>query len=79
MSEAQRMCEGGKMIGDLEDNWYMGPQPIDIPTLEELRERTSMLTGLFKITDGRGNRLTIRIGDRELIIEPYNDANEPRR
>lgn len=64
------------MLGDLEDNWYMGPQPIDIPTLGELRERTSMLTAKYPLSDGKGNKLIIRMGAHELIIEPYNDQAE---
>lgn len=56
----------------LRDNWYMGTQPVDIKTLADLRDRTEGFTGKYKLSDSRGNNLTLRIGDNGLIIEPYN-------
>lgn len=60
------------MLGNLEDNWYMGTKPVEIETLQDLIDRTYGFTKKYKLSDGHGNKLTIRMGKYELIIEPYN-------
>lgn len=52
----------------LDDNWYMGTKPIQIKTLGDLLERTRGLSLEFDLVDKNGNSLTLRMGDKVLII-----------
>lgn len=60
----------------LRDNWFMGPAPIQIKTLGDLILRTEGFCLNFKLTDGNGNDLTIRMNLEEggLIIEPQGGS-----
>ena len=52
-----------------EDNWFMGKQQSPIETLGDLIDKTESFTRTYRLSDGQGNGLAIRMGNKELIIE----------
>jgi hypothetical protein len=70
---AAEQLKGETMIPGnfLQDNWYMGPGKADIDTLRDLFDLLDGFSSTFRLEDGNGNKLTMRMGeDGVLIIEP---------
>jgi hypothetical protein len=52
------------------DNWYMGSKPIEIDTLEDIKERVvDELSGSYKLRGPNGESVTVRLEKGVLIVE----------
>ena len=52
----------------LDVNWYMGPDPRRIEDLDDFRAATTGIVGSFRLEDGKGNKISIRMGPLGVII-----------
>ncbi len=60
------------LVNGLSDNWFMGTQPVQIRTLGELLEKIEGFSPDFKLTDNSGNELTLRMGERGILVIATN-------
>lgn len=63
----------------LEDNWYMGGDPITLHTVGEFRERVcEILAPTYKLRDADGNAITIRMGEKGVLIVSSANLTDSR-
>lgn len=53
---------------NLQDNWFMGPQPVEVPTLKELLDRVVGFNSDYRLTDIKGRCIKIRMGENKGVI-----------